>query len=147
MARYRNHLRFNLHCKHHDVTPVSLKLRTTITGKKVDNILKKTEKQLLNVRIGQTVKKLKDLEERSAEYDRQVFSQIPDKHEEVIAHITSAQKKEHQISKQRQQNKFKRLENKSMYTDKQPKSLANEVMSRWVQNCSQRILSDPEMSF
>lgn len=64
IANFRNHLRFNLHCKHHDVTPKSLKLTSNIKGQKANNILRKAEKQLLSVRIGDTVKVLKKLEEK-----------------------------------------------------------------------------------
>ena len=38
------------------------------------------------------------------------------------------------------------LKNKDTSTPKQCRSLANEIMSIWVHNSSQRILSDPELS-
>ena len=61
-ARFRNHLHFSLHCKHHDVTPISLKLKSTARGKQADRILRRAEKNLLNVRISDIVHKLSLLE-------------------------------------------------------------------------------------
>ena len=66
IASFRNYLRFTLHCKHHDVTPISLKLTSNIKGQKANNILRRAEKQLLSVRIGDTVKVLKKLEEKKS---------------------------------------------------------------------------------
>ena len=31
-ARFVNHLHFTLHCKHHDIVPPSLKLKTSVRG-------------------------------------------------------------------------------------------------------------------
>ena len=39
VAGCQNHLRFNLPCKHHDVTPTSLRLKSNVTGTKAENIL------------------------------------------------------------------------------------------------------------
>ena len=47
ISRFRNHLHFSLHCKHHNVIPVSLKLSTTVKGNKEEKILNRTEKALL----------------------------------------------------------------------------------------------------
>ena len=51
IARYRNHLRFNLHCKHNSVIPTSVKLKSSVGGSKAEAILRRAEKCLLNVRI------------------------------------------------------------------------------------------------
>ena len=72
VARYRNHLRFNLHCKHHDVIPTSLRLQSNVRGSKAEKILRRAERQLLGVRIGDTVRKLKYLEEKKADFEEDV---------------------------------------------------------------------------
>ena len=36
VAPWKNHLHFKLHCKHHDVTPTSLRLASNIRGEKAD---------------------------------------------------------------------------------------------------------------
>ena len=60
------------------------------------------------------------------------------------------QSREHLEVKARQQNKFQRLvcknEDKTRNTHHLDTSVANECISRWVKNCSDRILSDPELS-
>ena len=51
IARYRNHLRFSLHCKHQDIIPVSLRLSSTVKGNKANNILRRGEKALLKLML------------------------------------------------------------------------------------------------
>ena len=53
LARYKNHLHFTLHCKHKNVFPVSLKLKTTVKGKTANRIIEKAQLALLNERIKQ----------------------------------------------------------------------------------------------
>ena len=81
IARHRNHLRFNLHCKHHSVIPQSLHLKSAVKGSKADNILRRTERALLNVRIGQTIRKLDYLEKDKSRLSDIVYgdtSALPD---------------------------------------------------------------------
>ena len=150
VARFRNHLRFNLHCKHHGVTPVSLRLHSTVQGKSADNILRRAERSLLGVRIGQTVRKLGNFNKDFDNFAIKIDERLPSKREEVMSFVASAQMREHDLTKTRQQNKFKRLidsrDKIKQSKNKVNNSLANECMSKWVKNCSDRILSDPELS-
>ena len=61
VAKHQNHLRFNLHSKNNKITPVSIKLQRTVLGTKPDNILKKTERLLLNIRISDMISRLESL--------------------------------------------------------------------------------------
>ena len=150
IARYRNHLRFSLHCKHQNITPTSLRLSSPIKGNKADNILRKAERSLLNVRIGQTVNKLDDLTVEKSRFEN-VINTAKDIPENVKAEVKSrcerAQLLEHELSKTRQQ-KFARLveRNKESNTPKNGSNIASDCISKWVKNCSDRILSDPELS-
>ena len=56
-GRYRSHQKFYLQCKHLDLTPTGIKLKTTVEGNDARNILRKAEKALLNVRISEIIKK------------------------------------------------------------------------------------------
>ncbi|XP_072038548.1 uncharacterized protein [Amphiura filiformis] len=151
IARYRNHLRFSLHCKHQRITPVSLRLSSTVKGTKADNILRRAERSLLNVRIGQIVRKLDDLE---SEKDRigNVLNTANVLPSDIVTEVTSrcelSQLKEHELSKRRQQQKFTRLvERKSeINTQKKGNNIASECISKWVKNCSDRLLNDSELS-
>ena len=50
-ARFRNHLHFTLHCKHRNLTPISLRVKTCVKGEAANNIIHGTQRALLNVRI------------------------------------------------------------------------------------------------
>ena len=149
-ARFRNHLRFNLHCKHKDVIPTSLRLRSTVPGLEANKIIKRAERSLLGVRIGQTVQKLKRLDRQKSELKVDIVKRLPGKQQEIEKFVSNVQEREHQEVKSRQQNKFQRLVSKNVDkikdTHRWNNNLANECISRWVKNCSDRILSDPELS-
>ena len=151
IARYRNHLRFSLHCKHQYITPVSLRLSSTVKGNKADNILRRAERSLLNVRVGQIVNKINNLKQEKHRLEKVIYSDsgLPS---DVIAEVKTrterSQVKEHELTKTRQQNKFSRLLDKKTELDsrKSNNNLGSECISKWVKNCSQRILNDPELS-
>ena len=145
LARFRNHLHFSLHCKHHDVTPRSLKLNSTVQGCKADNILKRAERALLNVRIGQITGKIKRIKDDSASLTTAITSSItcPRTCREVDEFTAHAHNAEFQRCKQRQIGKFERLRVK---TEEKTPTISQECISKWVKNCSSRILKDPELS-
>ncbi|XP_072023068.1 uncharacterized protein [Amphiura filiformis] len=141
---------FSLHCKHHNITPVSLHLSSSVKGSKADNILRRAERSLLNVRIGQVVQKLKHLDNEKDRLGDLIFRASPlsaDDKAEVKQRVTKSEVKEHDTCKQRQQRKFTRLVEKKEQQDKRKfnNNIAADCISKWVKNCSQRILSDPEL--
>ncbi|XP_078582762.1 uncharacterized protein LOC144865701 isoform X2 [Branchiostoma floridae x Branchiostoma japonicum] len=145
LARHQNHLRFNLHCKHHDVTPVSLKLSSTVKGNKANSILKRAERQLLNVRISQTIQKIDYLNKEKGRLDSCVEQKLPGELvEEVRSRVNRSQIWEHGVTKERQINKFGRLLQKNQ--EQTSRSLPSECIHKWVKNCSDRLLRDPELS-
>ena len=108
-ARFRNHLHFNLHCKHNGIIPVSLRLQSNVQGKKADNILRRAERSLLSVRIGQTVQKVKKIEAEVSSLERRISTQLPEDEHRVKEFVTASQAKEFQQVKERQQKKFERM--------------------------------------
>ena len=50
VARFKNHLRF-LRCKQNSITPINMKIKSNVKGTKAGELLKRTEKSLLNIRI------------------------------------------------------------------------------------------------
>ena len=48
MADYRNHRRFSIKCLKKEITSVSIKLKTNIHTRKALDIIRRSEKQLLN---------------------------------------------------------------------------------------------------
>ena len=57
IGRYKSHVHFNLHCKHNNVIPKSLKITSPINSNNGRNIIHQTERRLLNVRISETLQK------------------------------------------------------------------------------------------
>ena len=63
--------------------------------------------------------------------------------------VLKSQLGEHEVTKERQKNNFSGLLNTSGMNSNQPTSgwtSGSECMQKWATNCSQRILSDPELS-
>ena len=125
-------------------------MHSTVPGLEAGKIIKRAERQLLGVRIGQTVHKLKRLDKLKNEARSDIGRKLTGLQQEIEDFVTNAQTREHLEVKTRQQNKFQRLvckrEDKTRNTNTLDTSLANECISRWVKNCSDRILSDPELS-
>lgn len=108
IARFRNHLHFSLHCKHHDVTPVSLKLNSSVKGSQADRILRRAERSLLNVRITDVVRKLDNLNTEQQNSRVRMRDELrPDMYAEMERLVTHAQDRENQECKQRQIMKLK----------------------------------------
>ena len=57
LGRYTSHLRFNLQCKHTDIIPKSLKIKSSFDSNEARNVLHRAEKALLNLRVSETVAK------------------------------------------------------------------------------------------
>ena len=89
-ATFKNHLRFNLRCKHKDVIPVSLRLKTSVTGKQARNIIHKAEKSLLRIRIGQTVNKIDSLDCEVKNLKVKVVKEFPCLHNDFEARVEAA---------------------------------------------------------
>ena len=50
-ARWQNNLHFHLHCRHNDVTPKYLQIRTKAQGRKVPEIIRRTERALISQQV------------------------------------------------------------------------------------------------
>jgi hypothetical protein len=90
------------------------------------------------------------LEEEKCKFDKAIDDRIEDdqKKEEIHRFIAHAQLKEHDGSKQRQIKKFnscKQLADKLSKNANKNNSIANDCIAKWVKNCSDRILNDPEL--
>ena len=101
----------------------------------------------MGVRIGDTVRNLKYPEEKKVVYEEQVSRRLPGKFSDVTKFVEESQMYAHNESKQRQQDKFTRLvEKKTKESERNDEGQAAKIMSRRVKNCSDRILSDPELA-
>ena len=66
VARYRNHLVYNLRCRDEAVIPPSLRLKCPIPTKKAHDIVKKAQLDLVKERIRINSNKVSDLKEEIA---------------------------------------------------------------------------------
>ena len=64
LARHRNHLWYNLCCKDLDITPPSLRLKTTVKKHKAKDIIKKAERALLRESTTVTTHRIADLKSK-----------------------------------------------------------------------------------
>ena len=151
IARFRNHLHFSLHCKHHSITPVSLKVSTTVKRGKAEKIINTTEKALLNVRISQIHRTLTSLETqkiRAKENITEILHNNESLKSQVYAFTEQAQQKEHEICKFRQIKKFHTLQRKTTNHGRDKRTptpiVQDHCCSKWVKNFSNRDLNATE---
>ena len=110
IARYRNHVRFNLTCFNSRVTPRDLRLKTDIKGHKASNIIQRAERALLNERIRQHNFTLGILKSKQQNLKDRIRGVLPEgTYNRVIDYTEHSQLREHHIVKNRQVAKFNRL--------------------------------------
>ena len=152
-ATFRNHLHYTLHCKHHGVTPPSLKLKSAMKGRNADLILQRAQRALTNERINDIKRRLQHFKSESAGSDEFLFSVLPsDVYSEIKQFMTHAYTRKYTEVKVRQQNKFTRLLAKTEadkfrkngpITHVSPEE-AERIKSKWVVNLSNKQLTDDE---
>ena len=110
IAAHRNHLHFTLHCKHHNVIPVSLRLKCAMKGRNAQNIIEKAQKGLLNERISEINKKLLEMEAQRADADEFLFMHCStETYSEIKEWTAHARNKTFVNFRDRQKKKFKKL--------------------------------------
>ena len=70
---------------------MSLRLESNIQGEKADKILKRAERALLSVRIGQTVRKLDNLIKKREKLKQEVMTRLPRKQAEIETFVKAAE--------------------------------------------------------
>ena len=80
-----------MHCKHKDVIPTILRLRSTVPGLEASKIIKRAERQLFGVRIGQTVSKLNRLDRQKNEVRSNIARRLPGLHQEIEEFVKTKQ--------------------------------------------------------
>ena len=99
LARYRNHLVFNLRCKGESVIPPSHRLKRPINSVKARNIVEKARKKLLRERIRLTNQKISHLRDKK----RRLAERFPsDVQQQLNAHLTRVHESVYKQAKCRQ---------------------------------------------
>ncbi|XP_072014899.1 uncharacterized protein [Amphiura filiformis] len=153
LADYRNHLRFNLKCLHTDITPRSLWIKPLVRGYRAERIIHKAQKGLINERIRQTNFTINVLKGQIEDISKKLNRLLPsDIYEQVQEFTTRGQLDQHRKVKERQQNKYSRLNSRKDSRADRDKNWRNNdgldqdgtVKDRWVKNLSSRVLSTAE---
>ena len=143
LARFRNHLRFNLRCRDEQVVPASLRIKNPIPTRNADQIVRRARDALVRERIRCTANQLNLTEGRLVEKQRAFKECYPvDSETEEIAkqHLECAYEREFRIAKLRQVNKLQTL------TSTQKEDSHSDARDKWVCNLSKRELTDMEKS-
>ena len=110
---YKNHRIFTLRCLHKDLVPVSIKLKSTLTTSKARQIIRKAEKDLLQVRV-KAINNILDQVAQQTEHCRTQLASIISA--ERLSECQDFNNKVSEVRfnkvKQRQLNKFNILINK-----------------------------------
>lgn len=109
-GRHRSHLHFNLQCKHSNVIPKSLKIKSQTNTNEARNIIHRAELALLNLRISETVKKKANIKQKLDKVKNELQTILPPNISAEILKINSS-REQNELSKssRAQRKKFMRL--------------------------------------
>ena len=160
IARYKNHLHFTLRCKHQGLTPVSLKLKTSLKVPKAIEIVTKAEKDLLDLRVRDINYRLELFQDSRRDLRESLFSTTtmagrPELYDQVMAFMDRVSRREYDQCRQchmknfnllqdRKKDRTNRKGNNKARVGVDPK-LVQQTKSRWVKNISLRPLSSLEL--
>ena len=109
-SNYKNQRRFLLRCLSKDITPVSLKLKNNIGIYKSKCIIHKTERKLLNERVGNINNTTENLEHVKYMYECELKGTVSKEiYKECEEYMEYAKEIRHNKVLQRQVSKFERL--------------------------------------
>ena len=153
-AKFKSHLHFNLHCKHHNVIPKSLKMKSPVDNEQARHLLRKTERALLNIRITDTIQKQKQINNECLNVENELKGRLPNTVFNTLkARNCERAKKAFEKSSESQKNKFRILthQNTRQQTitinaneQEQEHQTTTQIKEKWVKNLSKRELSDTE---
>ena len=146
LAKWRNHRNFDLRCKHNNITPSNLRIKSSVKGIKAHDILHKTARKLLDIRIAQSIYTIKKLEDRKKQIENELCDAMEqDKMAEVRKHISRAYEYNFVKAKQQQMDKYERLERQQeIQLDENEDTTIDR--NRWVMNLSSRNITNSENS-
>ena len=156
-AKYKCHLHFNLHCKHHNVIPKSLKIKSPIDNEEARRLIHKTQKALLNIRISETQQKQKYIADNLTNVENELKSILPEQlFEEYKTRNDEKEKRAFTKSTETQKKKFQILTNGNVNTNVNTNRNVNtnetesnrqnvsQIKAKWVKNLSKRTLTETE---
>ena len=146
VAKYRNHVVFNLRCRDEAVIPPSLRLKCPVKSKRAQEIVRKAEKDLVKERIRFNNNKLSSLKSDISDIKSEIATfQLPsDVHDASLSYATSIGETEFKRSQDRQKSKLERLIAKNKTVD--VFDLSGTQLKKWVVTRSKHELTEPQSS-
>ena len=151
IGRSKSHLRFNLQCKHTDIIPKYLKLKSPIKGNLTRNVLHAAEKSLLNIRIKELNEVLRQLAIRKSATRKKILNTLPEAIANKILEInTRRESNSFDKARDRQKEKYYKLRYGDHYkiatNHKSANKVGPEEIKKWVKNISSKELTDDQLS-
>ena len=144
-------MHFNLQCKRNDVTPNHVRIRGRWESDEEKRLIKRTEKALLNIKIGQIVKKKDYLKRELDRLEERIKTELPEDLFEVIVKVKNEKKRiEQEKLRVTQRDKYYKLKYGEKYDDyhnnnenrmTERSKVSPIEKSKWVVNISKRKLS------
>ena len=143
LARWRNHLIFNIRCRRTNITPKTLQIKSPINGEKAKDVLHRTEQKLLNIRISQCTFTIRKLCDEKTKLEEDLYQKVGNNWITLQSYIQSAYERKFNSVKDAQRQKFTRMKE-----EKCQKGLTSNSSTfnkdRWVKNLSERSLNKDE---
>ena len=137
LAKYRNHLKFNLRCKQEDVFPASLNIACPIKTAKGQEIIHRAKQALLRERINIVSNKIHTLQSNVQFCESEARETLPQRYlGQVVTLVEKSREQSYQETKCRQIEKLSKLkERRRIYNDKNI-DLSAPWLKKWVVNLS-----------
>ena len=114
-GRYESHLRFSLQCKHTDIIPKSIQVKTGINSNEVRRIVHKTKKAILNIRITEIYQKKKKIQNKIHTKLEVLKEQISSETViEVEKYLEERRTQSFESARENQKKKYMKLKNGKM---------------------------------
>ena len=151
LAKWRNHLHFNLSCKRFNVEPLTILGSSAIKGEQADKILAAARRKLLRVRIGQTKKTVNAIQaDLNAARTAFRFCVDEETYPATLFLLHRKGVRTFERWRDRQKQKLNCLIAEKTITGSRPgsttatRSGAEEATQKWVVNASSRTLTSAE---
>ena len=143
VARFKNHLTFNLRCLHHHILPHDLRIRSPVNTPHSQTILRRAGFHLLRERVSLTRSILRRHSTKAEWLERSLTGTLSQYDLECIMHLCNrSYVNTFHATKNKQIQKFVRM-TKAFHPTTRPCQVSTE---RWVTNLSSETLSSGELS-
>ena len=122
-GRFRSHVRFHLQCKHNKVTPKTLQIKFSAKCHKSQDIIRRAELALLNVRLSSTIANLARIKSNMKKIEDELRLDLPvDIYDQIIQVDKKREESELNKASTRQKKKYMNLKENNIPTSENRKT-------------------------